>query len=292
MKKLSYIALGMLLLIVCGASGNSLTGVNQIEGDAVHTIQSAWLIADETSSAGTEPTALGEDERKKLRVDAAIAAGASGDDEISIFIIPPKWNALRFRSANITADTGNVVYEIYLGTLGGDLDCDLVYAASLDFTSGDQDSMYYQIGFTSGGTYVPNIGDIVTGNSSSETATIVSISALSSGAWADGDAAGTITYRSSSGTFTNSETVTITRELDNKTLNGYTHAASDLVVFEWADTLVTTLKSWNVNAADWITTSPADDTIGESQVDVKGSDIMVIVATTCTADSKLFITGF
>lgn len=288
MKNLLFVLVGMAVILV-GASTLSLTGVNQVEGDALHTMQSAWLIADETSSAGTEPTALGEEERKKLRVDAAIAAAASGDEEISIFRVPSKWNAIQFRSANITKDTGSAIYSIYFGKLGGDLDCDLVYAGILTFTSGDQDSSYYQIGFTSGGAYVPLIGDIVTGNTSGETATIVSISALSSGAWADGDAAGTITYRSSSGTFTNSETVTVSRDRDNKTLNGLTHAASDLVVFEWADTLVITPKSWG---SSWTTTTPADDTIAEGEIDGKGVRIVVIVQTTCNADSKLFITGY
>ena len=290
-KSTLLIFLLIAVFIACGATA-SLTHVTQVFGNALNTIQSPWVIIDETTSAGTEPTALGEDERKKLRVDAIIAAAASGDGEITVFRIPPTWNAVRLRSANVTEDTGNVVYDIYLGTLGGELDCDLVYAASIDFTSGGQNSMYYQIAFTLGGAdgaaYVPKPGDTVTGNTSGETAVIVSVFESAS-TWSAGTAAGTITYRSSTGTFTNSETVSIKRANRVLASNAYKHAASDLVGFEWADTVVNTAKSWN---ATWTTKSPADDTIGETEVDVKGSDIMVVVPSTCTADCKLIGRGF
>jgi hypothetical protein len=284
MKKIILI----LLLASTAFSARPLTDVGIVNGNALHTMQNAWLTVDETTSAGTEPTALGEDERKKSRLDIAIAAAASGDDEISTFLIPPKWNILRFRSANVTKDSGNIVYDIYLGTLGGDIECDLVYAGQLNFTSGDQDSSYYQIGFTSGGTYTPKTGDTVTGNTSGETAIVVSVT-LSSGAWADGDAAGTIQYRSSSGTFTNSETVNIVNPFGVRQANVLTHAASDLVVFEWADTLVVTAKSWG---ASWSSVSPADDTIAEAELDVKGADFLVALPSTCDADGKLLVKGY
>jgi hypothetical protein len=267
----------------------TVPAVNNVEGYVFHTMQSGWFIADSTTSAGTEPTALGEDERKKLRVDAAIAAAASGDDEISTVVISSDSNWLRFRSINVTKDSGNVVYEIYFGTLAGEDDCDLVHAGQLNFTSGDQDSSYYQIGFTSGGTYVPKVGETVTGNTSGETAEIVAVSALSSGAWADGDAAGTITYRSSSGTFTSSETVKIVDPYGVTQSNVLTHAASDLVLFEWADTLTVTSGSWG---AAWDSISPADDTIAEAEIDTKGADFMVVLASTCDADAKLLVKGY
>jgi len=264
-----------------------LTTVNQIIGNVLHTVQSGWVIADSTSSTGDEPTALAVTERTKKLVDAAITAAASGDDEISILRIPAKWNALRFRSINITADTGNAVYEIYLGTLGGGKDCELAYAGQLDFTSGKQDSIYAQITFTSGGKYEPQAGDTVIGNSSGSTAEIVSI-VDSASTWSAGTAAGTVTYKSASGAFTSGETVSVRRNSDLLSHNAYTHAASDLVDFEFADTLTITAKT-----GIWLTAvSPADDTNAEAEIDVKGSDYMVIVPTTCDADAKLLVTGY
>lgn len=287
MKK-SVILMLLLMVTAFAAGDRSLTGVGIVNGNALYTMQNAWVTVDETTSTGDEPTALGEDERKKSRLDIAIAADSSGDGEISTFLIPPKWNVLRFRSVNITKDSGNVVYELYLGTLGGEAECDLVYAGQLDFTSGDQDSSYYQIGFTSGGTYEPKPTEIVTGNTSGETAVVVSVT-LSSGAWADGDAAGTIQYRSNSGTFTNSETISIVNPRGVTQADVLTHAASDLVLFEWADTLTLTAKSWG---STWSSVSPADDTIAEAELDVKGADFLVALPSTCDADAKLLIKGY
>ena len=285
MKKMFLIML-LLLALLCRAG---TTNVGSIEGSILHSIQSPWVIADETTSAGTEPSALADDEKTYKDVVALIAAASSGDDEISIFNIPSKWNGIRLRNINITKDSGSVVTQIYFGTLGGETDCDLAYAGQLAWTSGDQDSMYHQIGFTSGGTVEPKAGDIVTGNTSGETAVIVSVTAPASGTWADGTATGTVTYKSASGTFTNSETVTITRKRVVMTVDAYTHAASDLVQFEYADTLVVTAKAWG---SSWTATSPADDTNAEARIDVKGADVMVIVTSTCTADSKLLVKGY
>ncbi len=287
MKKLVF-----LIVVVLLVAGASLTSVSQVDGNALHTMQNAWLIADETTSTGDEPTALGEDERKKLRLDIAIAADSSGDGEISTLLIPPKWNTIRFRSINITADSGNVVYGLYLGTLGGGIECDLIYAGQLDFTSGDQDSQYYQIAFTLGGAdgaaYVPQPGDTVTGNTSGKTAVIISVLETAS-TWSAGTAAGTVTYRSSTGTFTGLETVSIKRANRVLASNAYKHANSDLVLFEWADTLVVTAKSWG---ATWSSVSPADDTIAEAELDVKGADFLVMLPSTCDADAKLLIKGY
>ncbi len=54
--------------------------------------------------------------------------------------------------------------------------------------------------FTSGGTDIPAVGDVISGATSADTAEIVKIS-LASGAWADGDAAGTLWLRKISGDF-------------------------------------------------------------------------------------------
>jgi hypothetical protein len=153
---------------------------------------------------------------------------------------------------------------------------------------GTQQSIYDQITFTSGGTYIPKIGDTVTGNSSGETAVIVSI-VESASTWSAGTAAGTVTYRSASGSFTNSETVSILRANKVLTSNAYTHAASDLIDFELADTVVVTAGAWG---SAWTVTSPADNTNAEGELDVKGADFMVIVTTATSVDSKLIIRGY
>ena len=236
MKKL------ILLIMLAAASvshARTRTFVEQVDGNILHTMQGGWVVVDETTSADNEPTVLGEDERKKLRIEAAIAAASSasdGDGEISIFMIPAWWNGARFRSVNITKDSGNVIYQIYLGTLGNGNDCDVVHAGQLDFTSGDQDSMYYQITFTSGGTYIPKKGDVVTGNSSDETAVVRYAPVAATGSFAAATATGTIQYMSSTGAFTNSETIK-TGDGSGAKSDVLTHAASDLVLFEYADIL-------------------------------------------------------
>ena len=208
-------------------------------------------------------------------------------DIISTFNIPPKWNGLRFRSVNITKDSGNIVYDLYLGTLGGDIECDLVYVGQISFTSGDQDSSYYQTAFTSGGTHVPKKGNIAIGNTSEETAVVISVT-LSSGAWADGDAAGTIQYRTGSGAFTGGETIKIVNPRGVTQSDVLTHTGT-VVLFEWADTVAVTAKSWG---ASWSSVSPADDTIAETELDVKGADFLVALASTCAADGKLLVKGY
>ena len=56
------------------------------------------------------------------------------------------------------------------------------------------------LAFTSGGTYEPQVGDTVTGATSAATAVITRIE-LTSGTWAGGDAAGTLTIRAQSAAF-------------------------------------------------------------------------------------------
>lgn len=275
------------LLILVITAGASLTAVNQIVGNALHTIQSGWVIADSTSSIGDEPTALSDTERTKKLVDAAILAAVSGDGEISILRIPASWNAVSFRNIGIT-DGGTVTHHIYLGTLGGGRDCALAYSAQLAWTVGLQQSIYDQITFTSGGKYEPKPGDTVIGNVSGATAEIVVI-VDSASTWSAGTAAGTVTYKSSSGAFTSGETVSVRRNSDLLSHNAYTHAASDLIDFEYADTLTVTQKAWNKT---WTALSPADDTNAEAEVDVKGSDYMVIVTSTSSVDSKLLVAGY
>jgi len=58
----------------------------------------------------------------------------------------------------------------------------------------------WTLSFTSGGTYEPKVGDVVTGATGGATATIEAI-AVGSGTWAGGDAAGTFTLRRLDGLF-------------------------------------------------------------------------------------------
>jgi len=288
MKKV--LVLLLILASICNA--RTTTHVPNKVGAFSHTLQSSWVIVDETTSAGTEPTALdglhdGSAEMTKLKVEAAIAAAASGDDEISIFVIPASWNRIRFRSVGIT-ENDTQTYQIYLGSTGGNADCELSHAGQLVWTSGSQSSIYFQITFTSGGTYTPQPGDIVTGNTSGETAVVVATPTPTSGTWAAGTAAGTIQYRSKSGTFTSSETVKIGDGEGNKA-NVLTHAASDLIGFEMADTVAVTAKSWG---ASWSTSSPADDTNAEAELDVKGADFLVALASETSHDCKLLAKGY
>jgi len=62
----------------------------------------------------------------------------------------------------------------------------------------------WTLGFDSGGVAAISAGDTLTGVTSSATA-LVDVVSLASGAWADGDAKGTLTLRRKSGTFQNDE---------------------------------------------------------------------------------------
>ena len=289
MKKIILISTALLTFVLCGAL--SLTSVSRIDGNALHTIQNAWVIVETENSGDSQANAWADTERTRKLTEALIVANAANETNISTFRIPPGWNTMQFRAIGIT-DNGTATHLIYLGTLGGGQDCSLTLAGTFDWVIGPQQSVYDQITFTLGGAdgaaYVPQPGDTVTGNDSDETAVIVSI-AESASTWSAGTAAGTVTYRSATGTFTGSETVTIKR--GNKVLASaaYAHAATDLIDFELADTLVVTAAAWG---SSWSVISPADDdTVAEAEIDVKGSDYMQIITTATNADTKLIITG-
>ncbi len=288
MKKY-IVSLIVLCLLVGGAS---LTHVSQINGSALVTMQNAWLIAEIENSGDTEANAWADTERTRKISEALIVANAANETNISTFRIPSKWNGMRFRAAGIT-DNGTVTHQIYLGTLGGGQDCELTYVGQLAWVIGPQQTIYDQITFTLGGAdgaaYVPQPGDTVTGNTSTETAVIVSIVETAS-TWSAGTAAGTITYRSATGAFTSSETVSIKRGNRVLASNALKHAPSDLVDFEFADAVVVTAKAWG---SAWSSVSPADDdTTAEAEIDLKGSDYMSIITTATNADTKLLIVGY
>lgn len=291
MKKLVVL---LVLMIVFSCYGKSTTSVSRIDGAILHSVQSAWIIVETENSAESQTNALVATEMTKKLVDALIAADANEEGYISTFNIPSKWNGMRFRAIGITPDGGTLMHHIYLGSLGGRLDCELTYAGQLVWTIGTQTSIYAQIGFTSGGTYEPKAGDIVTGNASGHTAIVVSLT-FTDGSWADANAVGVITYMSPTGGFTSGETVNITHAGDVLSANVLTHASSVLVAFELADTLAATTKSWGIRSgtsSSWATISPANNTNAEAEIDVKGADYMVIVTSSCATDGKLIVKGY
>lgn len=59
-----------------------------------------------------------------------------------------------------------------------------------------------QIGFTSGGTYEPQVNDVIVDGTNGAHGTITKVGTLTSGAWADGNAVGTLFLHNVVGTFT------------------------------------------------------------------------------------------
>lgn len=77
----------------------------------------------------------------------------------------------------------------------------------------------WTLGFDSGGTYKAAVGATITGATSGATGYIAGVS-LSSGAWADGDAAGTLTLRRVEGEFIDDEEIDIGSNDDVATVDG------------------------------------------------------------------------
>ena len=290
MKKTNIILMVLMLMLALSFQGDARTvpAVNFVEGTILHTIQSAWDIAETENSGDTEANALGDTERTKKAVDRLIAANANNDGNMATYVLPSKWNGIRLRAIGIT-DGHTLTHQIYFGSLGGRDDCELTYAGQLVWIIGSQQSIYDQILYTSGGPYEPQVGDIATGNTNSKTAVVVS-KTLTSGTWAGEDAAGTITYMSADGAFdSSSETIKIVNYLGVTQADVLTHTTSDLVDFELADTLTVTAKAWG---SSWTATSPTGNLNAEAEIDKKGADYMVVVTTACASDGKLLITGY
>lgn len=130
-KRIVLIMLAVLVLTLPCFSTER--GVNKLI-----TAQNKWVVVDSTTSAGEEPNDLPFNLRTYSTVVVAIASAADANDEISIFYpIPKSYNAGRFRCIGVT-DACSVTYQIYLGTLSGEADCELVKAGQLAFTIGTQ----------------------------------------------------------------------------------------------------------------------------------------------------------
>ena len=116
-----------------------------LHAEELETVVSAWVVANDCSSAGDEPTALAVGERTYVTVSAAIVAAASGDDKISIFKVTngplSKGNALLVRCVGIT-NNQVCTYNVHAGTLGKGADCALTLLGTLSFTIGTQVSEY------------------------------------------------------------------------------------------------------------------------------------------------------
>ncbi len=74
--------------------------------------------------------------------------------------------------------------------------------------------------FDSGGTDAITAGMRILGNTSAAVGIVLSVSALTGGSWAGGDAAGYVILGSVVGTFQNDETLTIDATADAATVNG------------------------------------------------------------------------
>jgi hypothetical protein len=59
--------------------------------------------------------------------------------------------------------------------------------------------------------------------------------------------------------------------------------------YEMADTLVVTESDWT---KEWTSTSPTGNRVAEATIDIMGADLIVIVPTVVSADSKLLARGF
>ena len=59
--------------------------------------------------------------------------------------------------------------------------------------------------------------------------------------------------------------------------------------YEMADTVVVTPSDWT---KDWTSSSPASERVAEAFIDLMGADVIVIVPTVASADSKLLARGF
>ena len=78
----------------------------------------------------------------------------------------------------------------------------------------------WSLGFDSGGTDEISPGDTLTGETSGATALVISVSDLDSGAWADGDAAGTFALRRMVGVFQDNEELTANADTGAATVDG------------------------------------------------------------------------
>ncbi len=137
----------LILALGCQQAAAVLNRNTGLEEDTLVTARRVWVVAETSTSAGTEPSPLGINQRTFQAVQASITAAANGDDEIEFYSIPSWANGLRFTAIGITND-GTYAVEIYAGTLettakkaiADGTDCNLTNIGLLSFIIGQQRS--------------------------------------------------------------------------------------------------------------------------------------------------------
>lgn len=102
-----------------------------------------------------------------------------------------------------------------VGTIQAPQMVELLYADIVEAILGNA----WTLGFDSGGTFKATVGATITGETSAAVGYIAGVS-LSSGAWADGNAAGTFSLRRVAGDFINNEQINIGSNDDVATADG------------------------------------------------------------------------
>jgi len=118
------------------------------------------------------------------------------------------------------AGGGQVQILNLTGVNGTQIACGILGPYAVDASASGENTIAY----TSGGTYEIMPGDTIIGNTGGATGRVIAIT-LTSGAWADGDAAGTITFDGLTGTF-QSETLTVLGNSNVATIGGASSATA------------------------------------------------------------------
>jgi len=110
-----------------------------------------------------------------------------------------------------------------VGTIQGGPMAEMIYADIIEAVQG----VVWTLGFDSGGTFKPIVGATITGVDSGATGYVTAVS-LDSGAWGDGDAAGSFGLRRVEGEFNDNEQLDIESNADVATVDGVLSAQSAL----------------------------------------------------------------
>lgn len=109
-------------------------------GTEITTPQHYWKTVGSFLSANGDPVDLIKSERTYVIVTALINTAADNEDKIILKQLKYGVNALRFRLIGLT-ENDVIVLQLYGGSLGGRLNCELVKRGTLTFTIGGQGSI-------------------------------------------------------------------------------------------------------------------------------------------------------
>lgn len=306
MKKALIVILAVVAItqvIVIRPTPAEINPKGKLDEQVLATAQKEWQIAEACTSADAEPTALAATERTFKLIQAAIVTAGditTGDGEIEFVDVPTWANSAKFTAIGIT-DNGTYTANIRAGTLPegvrtveaiatGRPDANTTLIGTLAFVIGTQTATRAEIAFTLGGAGTAReivAGDLLTGNTGGATAIVESISALTSGTWAAGTAAGTFTLIGVTGTF-QSETLKVTDAAGVITANGATIGGAT-TKYEMADAV--TVTAHDASAA-WSSAGGTAEATCEAKIDLEGAKFLVIIPTTCSANSKLLVKFF